>query len=335
MVGLPATQDVDYELGGDVWQRTKQIDGHPNREWTFPVFTSRLIALDRTKAPLGMYYEPLETSEQVLRLERVNADQLHAGASWNVRQQVGIGLKWRRSGFSAERGRLPKPTPTDEFVGRHWVWLLALTPDESALVFLNRWSDWGDDRRGYLPLEYFDDYVDDIWLNRSSRHGASPAQARDAGSRQSLPDARQAWAKRREHVVSRELICGRIRDLHSGLVTSQRTQENVRILEVRAAGNGIGRIHLRFGREKLTAWIDELFVRPSHRRSGIGTFLLTRAMRVARSEKYATLAGPLFEADAVARGAAGAEVFFRHADFEWTQEVGRRPSYRSIARRAL
>ena len=310
------TQPNSYEVA-------KEIDGHPGREWTYAVFNSRAEAL-RFASPAELFYEPVSTYDQLVAGMKINLDQLQWGADIDIMHRMRLGLRWHRSNFYAPSGRLPQLRPEDEFVGLHMADVISLEHMETespTIVFMNRWEGWGDERRGYLTRADFDDYVVEIWVNRPSTSGASPAQARDMQAAtfgplsNRLTAVRRAWATERPIATKAVLVSDRPHTLHRIQVTSLRTKRTVRIIELRhEVFGGIGRVHLQVGGGE-PAELDELFVWPERRRCGYGSFLLHQAVQAARDAGHRELTAPIYDGDLLSVWGPAAKAFLSNHGF--------------------
>lgn len=308
----------------------KQIDGHSGQEWTYVVFGSRVRAL-RLAGPATMFYEPLSTFDQAFAAAFINMDQRQSGAQDDVLHNVSVGLRWYRSGFYAEGGRLPGVTADDEFVGLHVVAVVGLEGNDT-LVLLNRWEGWGDsDQCGYLTRQVFDGYAEEVWLNRPSTVGLSPEQARDMSKAIHGPLAgrleavRQAWVKRRPISSTSVLIDDRVHTLYTKQVTSARTKRTVILVEIRhEVFGGVARGHVHVGGDQ-PAEIEEIFVWPDYRRRGYGSYLLLDMLRLARERTHHEATAPIYDGDLLSVNGPAAEAFLHHHDFRLRRVDERRP----------
>ncbi len=305
----------------------KAVDQHVGREWTYPVFVSRSMA--RASAPGEAFYEPLSSYEQVRRQAGIAMDLALAGAPDVATPNVSLGVEWTRAAFYAQFWTLPPKTAEDEFVGRHVLSVVSMQDHNETIVFFHRWSEWGDAPGfGYLRRKQFDEYVDDIWLNRSSVYGSGPEFSRDTNrsrGRPILEKFRQAWMTRRE-VNSRPILALNQRStLYWRQVRSERTGRAALILELHGPVRLAARAHLLHG-GPTPAEIDELYVWPNMRNRGYGRFMIDQLISAARDNGHDRITFPLYEADALAAGGLGALSFMGRTGFSVSRVSEQRPS---------
>jgi C1A family cysteine protease len=80
---------------------------------------------------------------------------------------VVAGITVFRSFTTAEVGKtgvIPMPTKKMPVVGGHAIVIVGYDDAKRRVKFVNSWGrGWGDQGFGYLPYEYFDQYVSDAW----------------------------------------------------------------------------------------------------------------------------------------------------------------------------
>jgi GNAT superfamily N-acetyltransferase len=317
--------------GREGYLLAKEIDGHPGREWSYAVFTSRVRAM-RAFSPATYFYEPLASFDSARLGNAVVWDQFHANGDIDEMENITLGMRWYRSGFYATEGRLQPLQAGDDFVGHH-VSVVVRTEGQNTLVFHNMWSDWGDDSFGYITRECFDDYVDEVWLGRPSQTGSSPAQKREmaAGSKygsssRRLAAIRRAWSTTRPIQTRTVLIEDRPHTLHQIRVLSARTHRTVCVMEITHEVMGsVARGHIQTGGDKC-AEIEELFVWPNRRRRGYGAFLLNAMLAVAGREGHTEVTLPIYDADYLSINGPGAEAFLARHGFKLERVAEALPS---------
>jgi esterase/lipase superfamily enzyme/ribosomal protein S18 acetylase RimI-like enzyme len=78
----------------------------------------------------------------------------------NHESSLGFSLEIFPSWADPPGGVIPMPGPQDTpFEHTHYVTVFGCDRQSRRFKFLVRWPGWGDDRKGYLPYEYFDRYV--------------------------------------------------------------------------------------------------------------------------------------------------------------------------------
>ena len=63
----------------------------------------------------------------------------------------------------APRGLINNPPAGSHVVGVHAVPLLGYSHSQHWFEFFTPWSGWGDNQRGYMPLDFFDNWMTDSW----------------------------------------------------------------------------------------------------------------------------------------------------------------------------
>lgn len=97
-----------------------------------------------------------------------NLDEVKAALAQDWPVIVGFGVYNTTSSTKARTtGVIDVPQPGAPRQGGHAVCLVGYDDYKELVKFKNSWGDgWGDDGYGYLPYEYFDDYVHDMWTIR-------------------------------------------------------------------------------------------------------------------------------------------------------------------------
>ncbi len=74
--------------------------------------------------------------------------------------EIGFSLEIFTSWANPLNGFIPMPDSLEApLKNTHYVRVVKCDPKLRQFIFENRWSDWGDGGKGYLPYEYFDRYV--------------------------------------------------------------------------------------------------------------------------------------------------------------------------------
>lgn len=313
----------------DLWAWAKQIDGYPDTEWTFPVFLARIAVLDRLLPQ--QFYEYGSEYDQVLSL-LVRADRLlERGVPEPATDTVTLGVQWFDSGFRPRDGWLGLPGPEEPFRGRHSVRLVGWADEGATLVFQNSWGDWGDRGVGYMPREYFEAHVEDVFVQRLASVGPSPhmnrALPRPADQLTAEEEA-TAWMTRNPETET-EVLVRDIRHTLARFVTySVQTQQVVEVFELRNAFRPVARCHVfhLFDAERPRSLVEELFVLPRFRLRGYGRFLEQVAVDAAAAAGSQGVDIIVYKADHLPRTRSNARGFISALGYEWEDESLRRPN---------
>jgi len=173
---------------------------------------------------------------------------------------ISIALDITDQWFDAEAGIVTLPGSKNEIIGTHAVSVLGFDLSLPALFFVNSWgSEWGNHGSGYLPFEYFDKHVFDAW----AVHGFG---------------ARPPW------------FSGNATDLFRWVQPDPLGHSS-------HGGDMLWGFDFYDGKnDDRLGWafvvhrdgyldIEELFVKPTHRRQGIGTRLIDRILELAEKER--------------------------------------------------
>jgi C1A family cysteine protease len=159
-----------------------------------------LLALDRLVPQ--HFYEYASSYDEVLQLLYRQKRLYEAGVPKALLDSVSLGVEWFDSGLRAHDGRLSMPRTDDPYRGRHRVEAIGFEDGGATLRFGNSWGAWGDQGTGYMPREYFDAHVDDVFVQRSAQWGPSPAGNavfHERGSHRQNKDAEAAaWRTRND-----------------------------------------------------------------------------------------------------------------------------------------
>jgi GNAT superfamily N-acetyltransferase len=263
----------------DIWAWAKEIDGYPDKEWSYAIYNSRVIALYGVIPQF--FYEHLPSYEDVIRTLRRQHHLAARGIPEAFLDSVTLGLDWFDSGFYAEHGRLSTPRENDAFRGRHSVRALGLDDTGTAIAFANSWGpQWGDNGRGLLTRDYFQAHVSEAFLSRCNIVGPSAsAVARTwelAKRTKRRPDADLlSWRTQSPMTMISHLHDNRIHTIATFSSYSHSTKSLVDVIELRNPVHRIGRCHLFHSSPDTPhkSTIDELFVLPNFRRRGYGSLL--------------------------------------------------------------
>jgi GNAT superfamily N-acetyltransferase len=328
----------------ELWIRAKTIDGYPENEWTFTVFVKRVQTLAGFHPFL--FYEDARSWADTLEVIR----HMHILKAGGVRDGlcpgVALGMRFYDSGFTAPEGRLPSPSPSVPFRGRHNVMITgALTKpgdsevDAALLIFRNSWGpDWGDRGYGYISREYFEEAVESVIVTWPGELGFSPAN-REAlralnSSRSGYVDAlAKVWLMPSMPTLEIRAFLDRPHELWHWRLYSLTSDRWVTVIQIHNGLRGVGRAHVFVDGQK--ASIEELFIWPSLRRRGYGRILESLASGVAADAGCWLLTGLLREADAQPRQRAISESFGSALGYAWTDTPSTRPNIVATASRQL
>ena len=270
-----------------IWLAARRLGGYPELEWTFSINLLRLIKYYELPRGGQMVYEPLEHFDGAKEATELNG-LLQAGKAdpW-LRVSVQIGMNTFESVFSAPGGKLDRPAPEEEFVGRHSV-VTEYGGGAHDLMFWNSWGDWGSAGRGSLDRAYFDTHVDECWVWRSGEVGPPGALAAVRRARE-LETAVSAWTQDVQYQEAVAENQGRRVLFHRYRLQSLTTGGDVEVVDVRdQRGQRIGWLHMHhidWDSPRRTV-ISELFVWPDLRRRGLGTLLWNDAVDISRERGY-------------------------------------------------
>jgi len=276
----------------------RELGGDGELEWTFTAFIDRGIALEmfgeQLLTGLDYLYEPLARWEEITRTIAMSQRLLDGGIPVEMTFSMTAGLELYDSGFYTTDGRLPLPSPDEQYKGRHGVALVGMT-ERDELVFPNSWGrEWGDDGFGYIGHAYFEDHVDSVRASRPSWAGLSPAHgekmhklAFEAGrSQPQTQDFVEAWGTTPIPIRTRTLDIGGVaHELRMREANSARNgHPELDIVELRRTLRSpqvLGRMHVLHSRVARLSTVEELFVRPAERRKTYGSVLTASTRRRA------------------------------------------------------
>lgn len=334
-----------------LWRAARSLDPTGRLEWTFPSFLYRALALQPDAGPeqirgLDLVYEQLETWDDIATVLLIRDALLDVGERENWVPHVSLGVQLFDGAYRAAAGRLPLPEDDEPFRGRHFVGYLDLDGPEQ-LRFLNSWGDWGDDGAGYISRAYFERYVDAVWLTRPSFLGPSPAmetQLREQSwraGRPGLPTVNEivsTWSASPNRIFAKEVdIGGTTYDVRGRSTYALRSAgQPLQIIDLRLGDDVLGRLHVHHDGASGVTTIEELFVRPDHRRRGLGSFLDEVARDLALRRNARILEIWLHEADAEGESTSRAEEFASRNGYAWDAMFRRtRPNIHGIGRKAI
>lgn len=322
-----------------LYSAAKEIDGHPDLEWSFPLFAARAAAYHHRPMQWQCAYESLTSFAHTRNVLRVNERLRSERAPLDWYTVVSAGVEWFASGARSRSGLLKPPDEHDRFLGRHSIGLISVDERRDLLVFPNSWGQsWGDRGFGYLSEDYFDACVDDVLLQRSCVIGPSPVMLHMLKKRQP-PDFPLAWSEPNPFLSAPVTISGDRYDAVTYEWYSQRPEpELFRTIDLRdEKGRRVAWLHLCHGRiTDRTSTITELFVWPSARRRGLGRWLEGRAAAIAEDIGSTSLVAQIYEADWQPRARDAALRLGEQAGYSWTRTPDlRRPSIRAKASRVL
>jgi len=247
------------------------------------------------------YYEsiadPGEVVEQVEEVERLRwagvplyALDRHMAVFWVF-----------QSSRKAPGGLLSQPMPDDESIGLHAVSVEGFDSATNSIRFRNNWgSGWGDRGYGNVTIDYLEKFHHETFVQRMARWGPSPyKRTRMLAAQGDRNEIRRLWSVQNP----REVLIARGRGfnlrIHYYETVSPTTNADVTCFAVTTGfGLRIGWCFLRHLETGL-AEIAELFVWPTFRRMGIGSWLEAEAVEAAAYRGSSVIQLIMNEADAV------------------------------------
>jgi GNAT superfamily N-acetyltransferase len=252
----------------------KAIDGYQGAG-TFNLIACRVYGFyfQTDRQP---FYDSLSDFADVKAVSDTNYYLLEGDAREESLDHLVISFRVFDSTYSAPGGRLPMPLQDEKDTGVHDVAVIGWDDATDSIVFQNSWGRrWGEDGIGYISKQYFERYMNDVWLARRTHIGPIPAKW----------ERLQAARSPREFVKIWELPNPRWRDRfrhkkhgHQWVIyeTVSPTGARAEVIEIRRGyGLRVGWahvFHLR-GDQRDTSVIKELFVWPAYRGNHYGTLL--------------------------------------------------------------
>lgn len=168
------------------------------------------------------------------------------------RESVQISLPITKQWYEATGGLISTPASVAEFIEVHAVLIVGYDDNKQILKFRNSWKPtWGDDGCGYLPYEYFDKHVMEVW------HCAPFAADRPKKKHRKATWVIQNWGLKQPW-LNNVVHC---MEIHDGL-NDEKAAWMIVIQD--------------FEYNELR--VDDLYVRPEYRRRGLATRLCREAL---------------------------------------------------------
>ncbi|MGC8638338.1 MAG: GNAT family N-acetyltransferase [Isosphaeraceae bacterium] len=83
--------------------------------------------------------------------------------------EVKVAFEITEEFLHAPRGLINNPPAGSQVIGVHAVPLLGYSRSQHWFEFHTLWAGWGDNQRGYMPLDFFDNWMTDSWcIDKSS-----------------------------------------------------------------------------------------------------------------------------------------------------------------------
>jgi GNAT superfamily N-acetyltransferase len=318
-----------------MWREARALAGDSKKEWAYPWQACRVRMMRYSTEAAGEYfYEPIFDFDNLRVASVVNAALEEAGADEWTAWSSHVGFKAFDSIYRAPKGRLQLPKEGERYHGRHFVRVIGWDDDTDALVFVNSWSDWGDNQIGYMSREYFERYADHADIERSVLVGMNPPNHGSFSIGE--PGWPSKWMQPNRRYVRRLDHDGAPYDRVRYEAISVDWDCRVEILELKRPEPDERRLawaHLYHARGDASV-IREFFVAPEVRRGGWGTVLDRFARGRAAEAGSEEIALKIQEAD---RGTlSGALAFLRSCGYE-TEDVPQRqrPVLIAAGRRAV
>jgi len=323
-----APWDPPEWLGDPVatWLAARAISDEPEVQWTFPIFVWRAVAVSPTGLDFG--YEFLESWEETTAALLVQRHVHESGFGGSFNLHLSFGMRVFDSTLRSTTGRLALPEPSEHFRGRHWVSAVAWDQTKDEIVFPNSWGfRWGDGGVGYIREEYFNAHVDSVILNRPTWMGSSPAmdeKMKTLAWRRGTPGQidqdiyAEAWHTPNRIKAKTVMLNDGQHDIRRRMLYTFAKGLPFDIVEIREGEDLRGRLHLVHDLQSRLSTATELWVPPSSRRGGYGTYLLSLAEELASGVSSQRLRFLLHEADAGELGRGRATAFAESAGLQWT-----------------
>jgi GNAT superfamily N-acetyltransferase len=305
----------------------KAIGGCPG-PGTFNLIACRVYGF-YFQAERQPFYEPLLSFAEVKDVSDINYRLREGHARRAHLDHVAISFRMFESTYSAPGGRLPIPRQDEKVIGLHAVAVIGWDGPTDSIIFRNSWGrDWGEDGTGYMSKEYFDRYMNDVWLSRRTHIGPIPAKWARLQAAQTPREFVKVWELRNPRWRRR---FRHKKHGHQWVIYETVSSTGVRaeVIEIRTGyGLRVGWahvFHLR-GAQRNTSVIKELFVWPAYRRNHYGTLLELAATDRARNSNSQRVELFLRDVDDVRGVLSPARAFGQKAGYRWQWGRSVRPN---------
>jgi GNAT superfamily N-acetyltransferase len=333
-----ATVDELTRYAREIYSISKQIDGYPEVEGTWPLVGSRVRTFLNLRER-QTFYEPVSTYEELIDLILINSNLLGAYAPVSACNRLVISFRMFRSAYAAPSGVIPMPTPGDSEVGTHAVAAgFGWSDGGEAVRFKNSWgAGWGNRGYGMLSREYLDRYMVEAWLGRDARVGPTRHKLAHFAEATDDKEFTKVWMLEnpRQRVSFRHGDRGHRLHFYE---TWSCTDAPVELIEVRdGRGMRLGWAHLHHtpGQEPHVSVLKELFVWPAFRRRGYGTVLESAAAERARHRRASSIEMLFHEVDAKLRNRAAGQGLASKTGYTLQWRRSRRPNVSAVGVRSL
>jgi GNAT superfamily N-acetyltransferase len=314
----------------------KAVDGCPG-PGTFNLIACRVYGF-YFQADRQPFYESLSGFADVKAVSAINYFLLEGYAQEGSLDHLVISFRVFDSAYSAPGGRLPVPRHGEKEGRLHAVAVVGWDDPTDSIVFRNSWGrGWGEDGIGYMSKEYFERYINDVWLARRTHIGPIPAKwARLQAARSprefvkvwELPNPR--WRARFRHKNHG----------HQWVIyeTISATGDRAEVIEIRTGyGLRVGWAHVFHLRsdQRDTSVIKELFVWPAYRRNRYGTLLERAATDRARNWNSRHVELFLHDVDDFRSVLSPARAFGQKAGYRWRWGPYVRPNLKAVGIKSL
>jgi len=331
------------------WIATRALSGAPALGWTYHLFMFRELAMglghvDKMQG-FDLVYEPLGSWSELKEAVEIREILLQHGVSQFYLPHLILGMRVFDSAHSASRGRLPLPSETEAYRGRHSVAVLGLT-HQDEIAFANSWGPrWGDEGVGYISRAYFETQVDAVWSYRLNYVGWSPALdaalkhaswTSGRAGRPSPEDVAKAWMTPNRPRGKTILLNGVDVSCSMRTIFSSRAHmPPLEVVELRNSHTLLGRSHIVYPRRSAEAVIEEFFVPPSVRKQKYGSAMHELCLELVRSQSRGLVRFKLHEADMVKGRDLASRAFLERLGYQWQALNLRRPNILATAVRSL
>jgi GNAT superfamily N-acetyltransferase len=306
----------------------KLIDGDP-RDGASMLNSFRVVMFCALRNR-QVFYEPLSGHDAILRV--LQRDAVLESLSLKTRNHVSIAFHMFPSAYDAPEGRLSLPKSGERPVAVHAVRIAGWEDSGETVYFANSWgTGWGDKGYGRMSRAYVDRYLQDAWTRQSIRYGPNAHTMRAFAGAKTRSDQRAALSmeigRRRFRIGPFTLVRYEALSVETGVRSET--------IEVRsAAGLRLGWAMVRHGQDDISR-VHDLFVWPSFRRRGIGSYIDKVLVASARFNGANELRVSLNACDALGTNPPVGIAFGSTLGYSWTWRSSTLPNLVAIGSKAI
>ena len=170
----------------------KAIDGYKG-PGTFNLIACRVYGF-YFQSDRQPFYESLSDFADVKAVSDMNYYLLAGDAQEGSLHHLMMTFRVFDSTYSAPAGRLPMPQQSEKDWGLHAVAVIGWDDTTDSIVFQNSWGRrWGEGGIGYMSKQYFESYMNDVWLARRTHVGPIPAKWKRLQAAESPREFVKVW----------------------------------------------------------------------------------------------------------------------------------------------